>query len=66
MHFHEWKICMSIQISLKFVPKALIDNWVSADSDNGGLVSNRRQAITWTNADPIHWRIYVALGGDEF
>ena len=19
----------------------------------------------WTNADPIHWRIYVALGGDE-
>ena len=20
------------------------------------------QAITWTNADPIHWRIYAALG----
>ena len=22
-------------------------------------------AIIWTNADPIHWRIYAALGGDE-
>ena len=26
---------------------------------------NRRQAIIWTNADPIHWQIYAALGGDE-
>ena len=26
---------------------------------------NRRQAITWTNADLIHWHIYAALGGDE-
>ena len=26
---------------------------------------NRRQAIIWINADPIHWRIYAALGGDE-
>ena len=24
-----------------------------------------RQAIIWTNADPIHWRIYASLGGDE-
>ena len=24
-----------------------------------------RQAIIWTNADPIHWRIYAALGEDE-
>ena len=23
-----------------------------------------QQTITWTNADPVHWRIYVALGGD--
>ena len=28
-------------------------------------VPNRRQAIIWTNADPIHWHIYVALGGDK-
>ena len=25
----------------------------------------RRQAIIWTNADLIHWRMYAALGGDE-
>ena len=31
-----------------------------------GLVMNRRQAIIWTNADSTHWRIYAALGGDEF
>ena len=24
-----------------------------------------RQAIIWTNADLIYWRIYAALGGDE-
>ena len=23
------------------------------------------QAIIWTNVDPIHWRIYAALGRDE-
>ena len=26
---------------------------------------NRRQAIT-TNAEPVHWRIYAALGGDTW
>ena len=26
---------------------------------------NRRQAITWTNDDPINWRIYATLGGEE-
>ena len=25
---------------------------------------NKRQAIIWTNADPIHWHIYAALEGD--
>ena len=24
-----------------------------------------QQAIIWTNADPVHWRIYAALGLDE-
>ena len=24
---------------------------------------NTRQSIIWTNADPIHWRIYAGLGG---
>ena len=29
------------------------------------MARNSRQAIIWTNADPIHWRIFAALGGDE-
>ena len=29
------------------------------------LAPNRRQAIILTSAEPIHWRIYAALGGDE-
>ena len=41
----------------KFVPKGPIDN---SPADNG-LAPIRRQAIIWTNADPIHWRIYAAL-----
>ena len=40
--------------------KVLIKSW------NGpkcfGLAPNRRQAIIWSNADPVHWRIYGALG----
>ena len=31
-----------------------------------GLAPSRRQAIIWTNAYPIHPRIYAVLGGDEF
>ena len=32
---------------------------------NNALAPNRRQAIIWTNADPIHWLMYAAVGGDE-
>ena len=58
------KICILIQISLKFVSKGLIENKTALVTDNG-LAPNRRQHIIWTNANPIHWRIYVAVGGDE-
>ena len=41
-------------------------NWqqprIGLDND---LAPNERKAIIWTNADPIHWRIYAALRGDE-
>ena len=53
------KFCNFIKISLQFVPKGPVDN-------NPALVyimtwhqKDDRQAIIWTNADPIHWRIYV-------
>ena len=52
------KFCILIQISLKFVHKCLID--INIGSGNG-LVPNKWQAITWSNADPFHWRIYLAL-----
>ena len=61
------KFCILIQISLKFVPKGLIDNnpaLVSIGLDNG-LAPIRRQAIIWTNVDPINWCIYEALWGYE-
>ena len=30
-----------------------------------GLAPNRRRAITWSNAEPVGWRISAALRGDE-
>ena len=38
--------------------------YLSIGLDNG-LAPNWRQAIVWTNAEPIHWLIYEELGGDE-
>ena len=54
------KFWILIQIALKFVSKGPID-------DMSALVQAMawRQAITWTKADPVQWRIYAALGGDE-
>ena len=50
--------------------KSLRFSYTAIGSDDGfgldnGLAPTRRQAIIWTNADSIHWRIYVALGGNE-
>ena len=51
-----------IQMSLKLVPMSPIDNNLALVQE---MATNRRQAITWTSDDPVHWRIYAALGGDE-
>ena len=48
-----------------FFPKDPFDNNPSIGLDNG-LTPNRRQAIIWTNADPIQWRIYAAQGEMSF
>ena len=41
-------------------------NWHRGKISSGnGLAPDRRQAITWTSADPVHRRIYAAPGGDE-
>ena len=60
--FFNEKVWFLINNSLKFVPKSPFDNNLPSVY---GLVPNRRQAIIWTNADPIHRWIYVVLGGDE-
>ena len=54
------KFCISIQGAIHNG-----SNWQysSIGSDNGSAPT-RRQAIIWTNADPVHRRIYAALGGD--
>ena len=52
-------ICILIKISLKFVPKGPIDNKAAMVQ----VMAWHRKAITWTNADPIHWCIFAALGG---
>ena len=52
------------KIPLKFIAKGPIDYNPALGLDSG-LAPNRRQAIIWTNAGPIHWRIYTALGGNE-
>ena len=49
----------SIKISLKFIPNGPISNIPALFQ----IMAWRRPAIIWTNADPIHWRIYAALGG---
>ena len=59
MHFLEWKYLNFKQNFIEI--RSLGSNWqyVGIGSDNG-LAPSRR-----TNLDPVHWRIYAALGGDE-
>ena len=61
--FCGWKVLCLIRIALNFVPKSPIESALGQIMH--GLAPNRRQAITWTNADPVHWRSYVVLCGDE-
>ena len=64
MHSLEWKCLYLYQNFTEVCSLGSNWQWSSIGLDNG-LVPNRRQAIIWTNADQIDWRIYVALGGDE-
>ena len=57
------KFCILIKISLKLVLKGPTD---PALVQIMAWRRIRRQAIIWTiAADPIYWRIYAALGGNE-
>ena len=58
--FLNGNIWISIQFSLEFVRKGAIDNIPALVQI---MPLNRRQAIIWTNAYAIDWRIYATLGG---
>ena len=64
MHFREWK---NLYFDYNFTDVCSQgSNWQSSSIDlDNGLAPNRWQAIIWTNDDPINWRIYATLGGDE-
>ena len=55
IHTRDWIILYFDKISLKFVLEGSIYN-------DKGLVANTRKAIIRTNANPIRWRMYAALG----
>ena len=57
MHFCEWKVL--------YFDENFIEVCSYGIGLYNGLASNRRQAVIWTNADLIRWRIYAALRGDE-
>ena len=61
--FLNGKVRFLTKISLKIVPWDPINNNPAYLDD--GFAPKRRQAIIWTNADLIHWRIYATLGGVE-
>ena len=65
MHFCAWKVSYFDHNFTEVYSWGT--NWQqpSIGLDNG-LAPNRRQAIIWTNAYLIHWRIYAAIGGDGF
>ena len=54
-------ICSKAFLWMKMYEYRLKFHW-SLFPDNG-LAPTRRQAIIWTNVDPVHRRIYAALGG---
>ena len=53
-------VWIPIEISLKFVPKGPINNIPALVRIMAG-----RQAIIWTNDDPVQRRIYASLGLNE-
>ena len=61
MHFHEWKVSYFDPNTTEVCSWG--SNWqcVSIGSGNG-LAPNRRHAITWSNTNPVYWRINATLG----
>ena len=56
-------LCISLEISVKFVPDDPINN--NPASDQVMAWAEQAQAITWTNDGLIYWRIYASLGHND-
>ena len=61
VHFPEWKVLYFASNFIKVCSLGSNQQYSSTGLDNG-LAPIRWQAIIWTNADPLHWCIYTALG----
>ena len=64
MHILEWKYIDFDWNFSEFYSQCSNEQYSNICSDNG-LAPTRRQAIIWTNADPVYQCIYLALGRDE-
>ena len=64
LHFREWKLMYFHSNFTEICSQGSSWQQPSIGSDNG-LALKMRQAIISANADPVHWRICVAPGGDE-
>ena len=53
MRFHEWRVLYFDSNLTEVILQGSNWQWCSIGSDNG-LARTRRQAIIWTNADPVH------------
>ena len=59
--FLEWKVLYFDYTFTEVCSQGSNLQWTSIGSDNI-LAPKRRQAIIWTNADPIHWHTSVIRG----
>ena len=62
--FFKGRLWICVQIPLNFAPNDPVDNKPDLVHAGDGLALNRRQAIIWTDSDPVHWGIYASLGLD--
>ena len=62
--FREWKFCI-FYINVTKVCSWGPNSQRPSISLYSGLAPKKRQAIIWTNADPIRWRIYAARMREE-
>ena len=60
--FPKWQI---LYLDKKYHWSLFLFGPINSSGLDNGLAPNRRQAIIWTKADPIHRRLFAALGGDE-